>query len=123
MAAPLNIAVNAPEHTRVVTLDLPDNHPTRYELEASERPLVEKPASGERIRSCRQAWRGYASRIAQVFGDFARFDWTPHHGLAGLVFVDGSHAYDYACKESETAFRLVKSGGLVIWHDYGVWPG
>lgn len=29
----LNIAVNAPEHTRVVTLDLPDNHPTGYELE------------------------------------------------------------------------------------------
>jgi hypothetical protein len=42
----LNIAVNAPEHTPVVTLDLPDNHPTRYELEASERRLVEKPASG-----------------------------------------------------------------------------
>ena len=39
------------------------------------------------------------------------------------MFVDGSHAYDYACKDSETAFRLVKSGGLVIWHDYGVWPG
>ena len=58
-----------------------------------------------------------------MFGDSARFDWTPHHGLAGLVFVDSSHAYDYACKESETAFRLVKSGGLVIWHDYGVWPG
>jgi hypothetical protein len=46
-----------------------------------------------------------------------------HHGQAGLVFVDGSHAYDYACEDSETAFRLVKSGGLVIWHDYGVWPG
>jgi hypothetical protein len=42
---------------------------------------------------------------------------------AGLVFVDGSHAYDYACKDSETAMRLVRPEGVVLWHDYGVWPG
>ena len=44
-------------------------------------------------------------------------------GRAGLVFVDGSHAYDYAKKDSETAMRLVRPRGIVLWHDYGVWPG
>jgi hypothetical protein len=24
-------------------------------------------------------------------------------------------------KDSETALRLVTKGGVVIWHDYGVW--
>jgi len=43
--------------------------------------------------------------------------------VAGLVFVDGSHAYDYAKTDSATAFRLAKPGAMVIWHDYGVWPG
>ena len=58
-----------------------------------------------------------------MYGDSATFDWSPHAGRAGIVFVDGSHAYDYARKDSETALRLVRPGGVVLWHDYGVWSG
>ena len=39
------------------------------------------------------------------------------------MFVDGSHAYDYVRKDSETAVRLVAKGGTVLWHDYGRWEG
>lgn len=59
----------------------------------------------------------------QLHGDSATFDWSAHVGGAGLVFVDGSHAYDYAKKDSETAMRLIRPGGIVLWHDYGIWPG
>jgi hypothetical protein len=61
--------------------------------------------------------------VVQLFGDSATYDWSPHHGRAGLVFVDGSHTYDYAGRDSETAMRLVRPRGVVLWHDYGVWPG
>ena len=44
-------------------------------------------------------------------------------GRAGLVFVDGSHAYDYVVADTDTALRLVANKGMVIWHDYGVWDG
>ena len=83
----------------------------------TSRPLASASAT------CPPAWRSYARRITQLFGDSARFDWSHHYGRASLVFVDGSHAYDYARKDSETAFRLIRPGGLVIWHDYSVWPG
>jgi predicted O-methyltransferase YrrM len=119
----MNLAVNAPERATVVTLDLPAGQATAFPIEESERKLVDKPASGARLQSCPEALRGYAARVRQVYGDSASYDWTPHHGRAGLVFVDGSHAYDYAMKDSETAFRLTAPGGIVIWHDYGVWPG
>ena len=119
----LNLAVNAPQGCHVLTLDLPADHATAFAIEASERTLVDKPASGERIRTCSPAWRSYARRITQLFGDSASFDWSRYHGRAGLVFVDGSHAYDYARKDSETALQLVRPGGVVLWHDYGVWPG
>ena len=56
-------------------------------------------------------------------GDSATFDWSPHLGRAGLVFVDGSHAYHYVIADSDTAFALVAKKGMVIWHDYGVWEG
>jgi hypothetical protein len=119
----LNLAVNAPEGVAIATLDLPANQPTAFPIEASERQYVEKPSSGDRLRSCHPRWRGAAARVVQLFGDSATYDWSPHRGRAGLVFVDGSHIYDYARRDSETAMRLVRPGGVVLWHDYGVWPG
>ena len=96
----------------------------KFDLAPGERAYVEKPRSGRPFpRSCRSAWRPAAARITQLFGDSATYDWSPHHGRAGLVFVDGSHAYDYVRADSETALRLVQPGGVVMWHDYGVWEG
>lgn len=119
----LNLAINAPEGTPVVTLDLPAGHHTAFQIEPSEQLLVDKPSSGQRIRSCRSCWRSYAKNIIQVFGDSANYDWSLHRGRVGLLFVDGSHSYDYVNQDSKTAFNLMKPGGLVIWHDYGVWEG
>ena len=119
----LNLALNAPDGVSIATLDLPANQPTAFPIEASERQYVDKPSSGDRLRSCHPRWRGAAGRVAQLFGDSATYDWSPHYGRAGLVFVDGSHTYDYARGDSETAMRLVRPRGVVLWHDYGVWPG
>lgn len=119
----MNLAVNAPERAPIVTLDLPAGEATAYAIEDAERTLVDKPASGQRLRDCPAALRPYTARVRQVFGDSASYDWTPHHGRAGLVFVDGSHAYEYARKDSETALALLRPRGMAIWHDYGVWPG
>jgi hypothetical protein len=119
----LNLAINAPPGVSIATLDLPADQPSALAIEESERRYVDKPAPGARLRTCRGPWRTYADRVVQLRGDSATFDWSPHYGRAGLVFVDGSHAYDYARKDSKTAMRLVKPGGIVLWHDYGVWPG
>jgi len=119
----LNLAINAGEGVSIATLDLPHDQASALAIEASERRYVDKPASGARLRACDAAWQAAAKRVTQMYGDSATFDWTPHQGKAGLVFVDGSHAYEYAKKDSETALRLVGPGGIILWHDYGVWPG
>jgi Methyltransferase domain len=119
----LNLSLNAPPRSPVFTLDLPPDQATEFQLAAGERHFVDKPVPGERFRACAPQWREQAGRIVQLIGDSATFDWSAHLGKAGMVFVDGSHAYDYARKDSETAFRLVARGGTVLWHDYGVWEG
>jgi len=119
----INLAVNALPGVAIVTLDLPAGHPTAHPLDRSERLYVEKPASGARLRACHPHWRASADRVVQLFGDSATHDWSARYGRAGLVFVDGSHTVDYARQDSATAMRLVRSEGVVIWHDYGVWPG
>jgi hypothetical protein len=118
----LNLAVNA-ANAHVFTLDLPPEERAAFALAPGERQYVDKPQPGARFRACGPAWLGAARRITQLLGDSATFDWAPHEGKAGLVFVDGSHAYDYVRRDSATAMRLVTKGGLVLWHDYGRWEG
>lgn len=119
----LNLAINAQSGVSIATLDLPADQPSALGIEPSERQYVDKPEPGMRLRACAPPWRADAARVTQLYGDSATFDWSPHVGRAGLVFVDGSHAYDYAKKDSETALGLARPGGIVLWHDYGVWPG
>jgi hypothetical protein len=41
-----------------------------------------------------------------------------------IVFIDGSHAHEYVLNDSEVAMKLLKkSGGTILWHDYGGWDG
>lgn len=119
----LNLAINAASSVSISTLDLPPDQQSAMVIEDSERRYVDKPVPGVRLRQCGEAWRAAASRVVQMHGDSATFDWSAHLGRAGLVFVDGSHTYDYVRKDSETAMKLVRPGGVVLWHDYGVWPG
>ena len=57
-------------------------------------------------------------RLRRETGDSKTFDETPWAGQCDLVFVDGSHARSYVESDSQKALRLVKPGGLVLWHDY-----
>ncbi len=118
----LNLAVNAAPAS-VFTLDLPPDERAAFALAPGERQYVDKPEPGARFRACDPAWQAAARLITQLIGDSATFDWSPYEGRAGLVFVDGSHAYEYVRKDSATALRLVAKGGLVLWHDYGRWEG
>jgi hypothetical protein len=37
-----------------------------------------------------------------------------------LVFIDGSHTYDYVISDTMTAMKLLRhKKGVIIWHDYG----
>ena len=119
----LNFAVNAPLQLRIFTLDLPPDTAPKFDLAAGERTYVEKPRSGRHFADPRPEFAAAAARITQAYGDSAAHDWSAHAGRAGLIFVDGSHAYDYVIADSDTAFRLVAPKGMVIWHDYGVWEG
>ena len=61
--------------------------------------------------------------------DEPRFDrWLLPHGSLDLferdfppvdaVFIDGDHSSDVVRHDSDLARAIVKSGGIIIWHDY-----
>ncbi len=119
----LNLALNAPSGCTVYTLDLPPARDTVFELAQGEAHMVDKPRPGVRCEAYKTVYPSAISRIHQLLGDSAAFDFSPYQNACSMVFVDGSHAYDYTMSDTRTAMTLVRKGGVVLWHDYGVWPG
>lgn len=116
----LNLAANLPGEGKVLTLDLPQSQlgETKFALAPQEDAFVEKPTSGATF-----AGTEFADRITQLYGDSGTFDFSAYEGQMGLVFVDGSHAYDYVRQDTATALRLAAETGIILWHDYQQdWP-
>ncbi len=119
----LNLALNAHESCRILTLDLPPGRNTKHRLACGEGHMVEKPVPGLRYEKYRAEQPERIGRIRQFLADSAVFDFGSYDSTCSLVFVDGSHAYEYAQSDTQKAFTLVEPGGVIIWHDYGIWDG
>ena len=112
------LAANAPRAT-VVTLTLrPEDVATMQNAEGDEQRAIETATVESKFRSFYYQGTPEESRIIQIFGDSKKFDETPYLELCDLVFVDGSHARSYVESDSKKALRMVKPGGVVVWHDY-----
>ena len=113
-ASALNMAMNTPPQTEILTLDLDPaaRVETKYRLEMGDIGGVPF-ALGECYRGT-----AFEPRIRQLYGDSALFDFRPFYASADLVFVDGNHGYENVKSDSENAFRVVRPGGVVLWDDY-----
>jgi SAM-dependent methyltransferase len=110
------LADKAGEGADVFTLDLP-------EAEFDQSPW---PPSGFRGAQIGTKFRGTAvePRIKQLFGNSLEFDFSPYERSIDLVFVDAAHDYVHGFADSRTALRLVRPGGVILWHDfYDDFPG
>lgn len=112
----LNMALNAPNAT-IYTLDLPREEMCKTELRIKKADLtfIDKDISGARFIGTE-----YGKRITQIYADSAKYDYRPMYNDIDLVFIDGSHAYDYVVSDTLNALKLLRNEkGVIIWHDYG----
>lgn len=116
----LNLAANLGGNIIVNTLDLPPSARVRTKLKLDEADV--QFAKKERVGEMYIRY-GMEQRIRQHFGDSATFDFSPYFGRIDVVFVDGSHSYEYVVNDTLNAIRMVRPGGLIMWHDYGAWAG
>lgn len=112
-------ARNAPAEAQVVTLTLAPEQAAAYARGASDTDEDTKFALAESaFTEFLYSGTPEAARITQLYGDSKSFDESPYVAWADLVFVDGSHAESYVESDSAKAMRIVRPGGLVVWHDY-----
>jgi predicted O-methyltransferase YrrM len=99
----------------VFTLDLDPGEVGNMGVKPVEGDLkyINKPAIGE---SC-LSYTGSA-RITQLTGDSMTYDFSPYYGRCDLVFVDAGHSYPFVKADTENAFKMLRPGGVILWHDY-----
>lgn len=111
----LHMALNTPDHTRILTLDLPPaSRETTLRTTGTDHKLIRKdvgPALFERHAA--------GAKVRRLYGDSATFDFSEWHGAVDLFFVDGAHSYEYVRADTEKALACARPGGVVVWHDYG----
>jgi hypothetical protein len=92
----LVMAINSPYDTEIFTLD----------LEPSEKI------------GCAFRDTSYSAKIRQLYGNSLEFDYTPYASNMDLVLVDANHSYECVKSDTEKAFALLRSGGVIVWDDY-----
>jgi len=113
----LQLALNTPEDAVIYTLDLPTNSQgTRLRLDSGDRQMMGTVQVGERFIGT-----SAEKKIHQILSDSAAYDYSSLRGKVDLVFVDGSHSYEYLDNDTKHALELLDPGGVIVWHDYMVW--
>lgn len=107
------LALNIGNEGQVYTLDLPEDHPA-YSLgipKEEERQIANETGKGillpENLRN----------RVTFLRSDSATFDTRPYLASMDLVFVDGAHSYEYVKNDTEKGWEMLRSGGIIAWHD------
>jgi predicted O-methyltransferase YrrM len=102
----LLMAINTPAETKIRTLDLDEEGVRR------EGPWFEVGVDYKNHPA--------AAKIQQHRAYSHEFDYAPFAGQMDLVFVDANHSYPHVKADTEKAFLMARSGGIIVWDDY-VW--
>ncbi|MBO1223358.1 MAG: class I SAM-dependent methyltransferase [Candidatus Scalindua sediminis] len=92
-------ALNTPPNTKIVTLDLAD--------------IQTQHVIGKSILGTPEQ-----NKVLMISGNSTSYDFSQWHGKCDLVWVDACHDYDYVVSDTKNAFKLVRPGGCIMWHDY-----
>jgi hypothetical protein len=115
-------ARNSPAGARVTTLTLAPDQVDRYKVAKEDsRTAAANAALESQFTRFRYSGTEVEGKVTQLFGDSKEFDETPLLAKCDLIFVDGSHAYSYVKSDTEKALRMLKPGGVILWHDYKAW--
>jgi len=113
----LNLAANSPANACITTIDLPPDW--NGELGLGVPHLMVNATARNKIGSQYKS-SDCTKKITQVFCDSATIDWDKMPVPFDMIVIDGCHYYEYVRKDTENAMKYLRSGGILVWHDYGM---
>lgn len=114
----LHFAYNAPEDSKIYTLDLPPDFEVQDKAHYSYDDLMVVELSKKNIANRVYKKDPMGRKIIELFGDSEKFDFSPYYGKMDLIFIDGNHSHQYVKSDTENAFKMLSPNGVILWHDF-----
>jgi predicted O-methyltransferase YrrM len=63
--------------------------------------------------------KGLGNRVCQIYSDSRQWDISNYpEGFFDSVLIDGGHTQEIVMNDTQKALKLLRSGGIVMWHDF-----
>ena len=113
------MALNSPNDSKIITLTLDSNQAKNLSLDSEDnkvsiRNIINESNYNKFIFSGKE----YEKKISVMFMDSRKLNADEYLNKFDLIFIDGGHTYSIIENDSIKAFKMIKTGGIILWHDY-----
>ena len=113
------MALNSPNDSKIITLTLNLDQAKNLSLDKQDnkvsiRNIINESNYNKFIFSGKE----YEKKISVMFMDSRKLNADEHLNKFDLIFIDGGHTYSIIENDSIKAFKMIKMGGIILWHDY-----
>lgn len=101
-------------NAEIWTINLPEG-----ERDADGKPVYDAGSDSGQSIGWRYRAAGFGSRVHQILCDSRKLEvhrFGPE--FFDSVFIDGGHTKDVVTSDTDKALAILRSGGLIIWHDF-----
>ena len=113
------MALNSSDDSKIITLTLNSDQAKNLNLDSQDnkvsiRNIINESNYDKFIFSGKECEK----KISVIFMDSRKLNINEYLNKFDLIFIDGGHTYSVIENDSNKAFKMIKSGGIILWHDY-----
>ena len=115
------MALNSKENSSIISLTLKQNESKKLDLDKKDNNIsIRNILNESNYEKFLFSGKQIEKKIEVIFIDSRKLNTEKYLKKFDLIFIDGGHAYSIVKNDSEKAFKMLSSKGVIIWHDYVV---
>ena len=115
------MALNSDEDSIIYTTTLKPQDTEKYKNKDGDSKVAQKNIINESIYDkFLFSDEPEEKKIKVIFTDSLLFDEKKFHNKIDLIFIDGGHTFSVVKNDTEKAFKMIKTKGIILWHDYNL---
>ena len=113
------MSLNSPDNCEIISLTLNPENFGEIEKKDTDNKISFRNIINESIyNNFLFTGTKFEKKIKVIFINSLDFNEKNYHNLFDLIFIDGGHTYSVVKNDSEKSFKMLKSNGIILWHDY-----
>jgi len=113
------MALNSSKNSKITTITLKQDNLTQLEKKKLDNKISFRNIKNESVyEKFLFSNELEEKKINVIFQNSLDFDESQYVNSMDLIFIDGGHTFSVVKNDTEKAFKMIKKGGIILWHDY-----